>query len=94
MLFVHDNVTRIMSVGGDGMSPNVYVSCAATLRDIMTGSGTGRGVFALDAKSKNLSGAKAYLPVFCITLRHGHYYTTVAVAHHMEPVGAYQAQFH
>ena len=78
MLFVHDNATRILGVGGKGMSPVVHVSCTATLRGIMTGSGTGRGVLAPDAKSKSLSGAKAYLTGFCITLRQDRYYTIVA----------------
>ena len=80
---MHDNATRIMGMGGEGMSAVQHVSCAATLRDIMAGIGTGRGVFTLDAKSKNLSGAKVYLPGFCITIREDHYYTTVTRAQHM-----------
>ena len=60
------------------MSPVVHVSCVATLRNILAGSGTARGIFAYDAKAKNQSGAKAYLLGFCITLKRDHYYTNVA----------------
>ena len=53
VLFVHDNATRILVViGGDGMSPFVRVSCAATLKNMMAGSGTRRGVFVPYVKSK------------------------------------------
>jgi hypothetical protein len=86
VLFVHDHATRILGVGSDGMSPVVHVSCAATLRDILAGSGTARGIFAHDANAKNQSVANAYLPGICITLKRGHYYTNVAGAQHMEPV--------
>jgi hypothetical protein len=92
VLSVHDSATKILGLAGEGDTPAVWVSCAATLQDIMAGSG--RGVFAPDAMSKNLPGAKYYLPGFCITLRWDHYFTTVEGVHHMEPAGAYQAQFH
>jgi hypothetical protein len=94
VLFVHDNATRILGCRGDALSPIVYVSCAATLRDIMAGNGTGRGVFAPDTRAKSASGAKAYLPGFCITLRKDHYFTTATGAPQMETAGEYQAQFH
>jgi len=92
VFFLNDNATKIMGLTGEGVSSVVWVSCAATLQDIMAGSG--RGVFAPDAGSKSLPGAKYYLPGFCITLRRDHYFTTVDGAHHMELAGAYQAQFH
>jgi hypothetical protein len=88
VFFLNDNATKIMGLTGEGVSSVVWVSCAATLQDIMAGSG--RGIFAPDAKSKNLSGAKYYLPGFCIKLRRDHYFTTVGGARHMEPAGAYQ----
>jgi len=62
VLFVNDNATRILGGGGGGLSPIVHVSCAAIIRDNMAGKGTGCGVFALDVRAKNASGAKAYLP--------------------------------
>jgi hypothetical protein len=83
-----------MATGGDTLGSVDHVSCAATLRDIMTGNGGGRGVFAPDARAKNVSGAKTYLPGFCITLRMDHHYETVLGANHVESAGAYQAQFH
>ena len=94
VLFLHDNATRILAGGGGGMSPIVHVSCAATLRDIVAGNGTGRGVFAPDVRAKNATDAEAYLPGFCITLRNDHHFLTVAGAHHTEPTWPYQAQFH
>jgi hypothetical protein len=94
VLFVHDNATRILGGRGDGLSPVIHVSCAATLRDIMAGNGTGRGVFAPDARAKNTSGAKAYLPGFCITLRKDHHFITATGTPQVEAAGAYQAQFH
>jgi len=60
VIFLHDNATQILASGGDPLSPLAHVSCAATLRDIMAGSD--RGVFAPDARSKNATTAKAYLP--------------------------------
>jgi hypothetical protein len=60
----------------------------------MAGNGGGRGVFAPDVKAKNVAGAKAYLPGFCITLRKDHHYTIVSGAQHVEPASAYHAQFH
>jgi len=94
VLFVHDNATRILGSRGDGASPIVYVSCADTLRDIMAGNGSGRGVFAPDTRAKCASGSKAFLPGFCISLRRDHHFTTAAGVHHTETAGAYQAQFH
>ena len=94
VLFLHDNATRILGAGGNGLAPVVYVSCAATLRDIMAGSGEVRGIFTPDTKAKNAAGAKAFLPGFCIELQQDHYYTTAAGAQQVEPAGAYQAQFH
>ncbi len=94
VLFVNDNATRILGGVGGGLSSIVHVSCAATIRDIMAGNGTGRGVFAPDVRAKNASGAKAFLPGFYITMRQDHHYTTAAGAHHMEPTGTYKAQFH
>jgi len=76
------------------MSPVVHVSCGATLRDILAGSGSARDIFAPDGKAKNQAGAKAYLLGFCITLKRDHYYTIVAGVQHMELAGAYQAKFH
>jgi hypothetical protein len=94
VLFVHDNATRILGGGDCDLSPIVHVSCVATIRDIMAGYGTGRGVFAPDVRATNASGAKAYLSGFCVTLRQDHHFTTVAGAHHTEPAGSYEAQFH
>jgi len=94
VLFVHDNATRIMGARGDGLSPVIHVSCAATLRDIMAGSGNIRGVFVTDTRARNKSGSKAFLPGFCITLRRDHGYTTGAGAYHVEQAWAYKAQFH
>ncbi len=94
MLFVHDNATRIMATGDDALSPVIHVSCAATLRDIMAGSGATCGIFATDTRTKMQSRAKAFLPGFCITLRRDHNYTTVSGAHQVDQAGAYQAQFH
>ena len=94
VLFLHDNATRILANGGDGLSPVVHVSCADTLRDIMAGSGTTSGIFTTDTRAKMQSRAKAFLPGFCITLRRDHSYTTVAGARQVEQAGAYQAQFH
>jgi hypothetical protein len=94
VLFVHDNATRILATGGDAFSPVIHVSCAATLRDIMAGSGATCGIFATDTKAKTLSRAKAFLPGFCITLRRDRSFTTVSGAHQVEQAGAYQAQFH
>ena len=91
VLYVHDNATRILAAGGDAL---VMHSCVATLRDIIAGNGGGRGVFALDVKAKNVSGAKAYLPGFCIILHEDHHYTHVFGAQHVEPTDAYQAQFY
>jgi hypothetical protein len=93
VLFLHDNASRILASRGDVMSPIVHVSCAATLRDIMAGNGTGRGIFVLNARAKNTSRAKADLPGFCITFRRELHYTTAAGAHHTEHVELYQAQF-
>ena len=53
VLYVYDNATRILAVGGDALGPDVHVSCAATLRDILAGNGDGHGVFAFDTKAKN-----------------------------------------
>jgi hypothetical protein len=92
VMFVHDNSTKITGLAGEGDSPVVWVSCEATLQDIMVGSG--RGVFAPNATSKNLPCAKYYLPGLCITLRRDHYFPTVKGAHHIKPAGAYQALFH
>ncbi len=94
VLYVHDNATRILAAGGDALGLDVHASCATTLRDIMSGNGGGRGVFALDAKAKNAAGAKAYLSGFCITLRRDHHYTAASGARHVEPACAYHAQFH
>jgi hypothetical protein len=94
VIFLHDNASRIFASRGDVLSPIVHVSCAATLRDLLAGNGTGRGVFIPDARAKTTSGAKAYLPGLCITLRRELHYTTAAGAHHTEPAGLYQAQFH
>jgi hypothetical protein len=94
VLYVHNNATQIMAVGGDALGSVVHVSCAATLRDIMAGNGGGRGVFALDVKAENAAGAKAYLPGFCITLRREHHYTDASRARHVEPAGAYHTQIH
>jgi len=94
VLFLHDNATRILAAGGDTLSSFVHVSCAATLRDIMAGSGTTCGIFTTDTRARTTSRAKAFLPGFCITLRRDHGYTTVAGAHQVEQAGAYQAQFH
>ena len=90
---MHDNATGILAVGGDALGPIVHVSFAATLRAILAGNGGGHGIFAPDTKAKNASGAKAYLPGFCITLRMNHHYETASRAHHVEPTCAYQAQF-
>ena len=57
---MHDNATRILAALGDTCSPIIHVSCAATLRDIMAGSGSSHGIFAPDARPKNQTGAKAY----------------------------------
>ncbi len=91
---MHDNATMILGGRGDILAPIVHVSCATKLRDIMAGNRVARGVFAPDSRAKNASGAKAYLPRFCITLRTGHHYTTTAGVHHTELARAYQAQFH
>jgi hypothetical protein len=92
VIFLNDNATQILESGGDPLSPLAHVSCATTLRDIMTGNG--RGVFAPDAKSKNLAIAKAYLPSFCITLRREQRYSTSTCFHQTEPAGSSKAQFH
>jgi len=94
VLFVHDNATRILATGSDALSPIIHVSFAATLRDIMAGSGATYGVFAMDTKAKTHARAKAFLPGFCITLRRDYSYTTVSGVHQVEQTGAYQAQFH
>ena len=94
VLYVHGNATRILAAWGGTLGPVVHVSCAAALRDIMAGNSGGHGVFAPDARAKNVLGAKAYLPGFCIILRRDHRYESVSGAHHVESAGVYQAQFH
>ena len=89
VLYVHDNAIIIMTARGDTLGSVVHVSCAAALRGIMAGNGGGHSVFASDARAKNVSGAKAYLPGFCITLRRDHHYETVSGANHVESEGAY-----
>ena len=76
------------------LAVTIHVSSAATLRDILAGRGTVRGIFHPYAKATNQAGANAYLPGFCITLKRDHYYTDVAGVQHMEPAGACQAEFH
>ena len=70
----------------------VSVSCANTLRDIL--SGNGGGVFEPDAKCMHLPNAKANLPGFCIDLYTDPPYTTATGILQVEPAGSYHAQLH
>jgi len=83
-----------MILGGlaSPLAPVISVSCADTLRDILSGNGI--GVFEPDAKCMHLPNAKAHLPGFCINLYSEHAFTTAAGVHHVEPAGSYQSQFY
>jgi hypothetical protein len=92
VLFLNDNASRILAGISGGMAPVVSVSCADTLRDIISGSGC--GVFEPDSKCRHLPNAKAHHPGFCIDLYTDHSYTSATGVLHVEPAGSYQAQFH
>ncbi len=89
VLFIHDNVSRIMANVAGPFAHVVSVSCADTMRGILAGNGS--GVFEPDAKCRHFPNAKAHLPGLCIDMYIDHSFSTTAGVLHVELAGSYQA---
>ncbi len=92
VLFINDNASRILANVAGPLAPEVSVSCADTLEDILAGNGC--GIFEPGAKCRHLPNAKAHLPGLCIDIYNEHSYITTTGVLHVELAGSYQAQFH